>query len=254
MNSTIATTRPNLRWLAGGLAVGLIAAALVGPAVGAVRAQSDANETVRSINVNGTGRVKAQPDVADVQIGVTKEGEDAQAAAELAAIAMDAVIKALIDSGVAEADIQTTNLNLNPSYNYNTDPPKVVGWQASNTVNATVRDIEAIGDVVDAAVKAGANTVHGISFRVDDPTEFQAIARSEAVKDAEAKAFQLASEAGVNIIGVITITESGGQAPQPLFLSRGEMAFDMEESAASTPVLPGEVELSVNVSIQYEIE
>jgi uncharacterized protein YggE len=253
MTTALVATRPSLRWLAGGLATGLVAAALMGPAVGTVQAQSSANETVRSINVNGTGRVKAEPDIANVQIGVTKQGEDAQAAAESAAIAMDAVIKSLIDSGIAEADIQTTSLNLNPTYDYNTDPAKIVAWQANNMVNVTVRDITTVGDVVDAATRAGATNISGISFRVEDPTAAQAIARSAAVGDAEAKALQLAGDARVNIVGVITITESGGQQPQPLYLNR-ELAFAADESFASTPVLPGEVELSVNVFIQYEIE
>ena len=95
--TTISVTRPGLRWLAGGLAVGLLAAALAGPAVGAAQAQSDDQDTVRSISVNGVGRVKAEPDVADINLGVTKQGEDAKTASADAATTMDAVIKALID-------------------------------------------------------------------------------------------------------------------------------------------------------------
>lgn len=253
MNTTT-MTRPGLRWLAGGLATGMLAAALMGPAVGAAQAQSDSAETLRTINVSGTGRVKAEPDVADIQIGVSKQGEDAQAAAEQTAEAMDAVVKSLIDSGIAEADIQTTNLNLNPVYNYNTDPAKIVGWQANNTVRVTVRDITAVGDVIDAATVAGANQISGISFRVDDPSAAEALARSAAVADARAKADQLAADAGVNIIGVITISESGGQQPQPLYFAREEASFAAADGGFSTPVLAGEVELSVFVNIQYEIE
>jgi uncharacterized protein YggE len=251
---SFASTRPGLRWLAGGLAVGLVAASLVGPAVSTVRADSDSSKIVRSISVNGTGRVKVEPDVADIQLGVTKQGEDARAASEEAAIAMDSMITALLGLGIAEADIQTTSLNLNPVYNYNTDPPKIEAWQASNMVSVTVRDIQSVGDVVDTAVTAGATNVNGISFRVEDPSEAQSLARSQAVADAEGKALQLATDARVNIIGVITITESGGQQPQPLYMNRSDLAFASAESAPSTPVLPGEVELSVNVFIQYEIE
>ncbi len=253
MNLSISTaTRPGLAWLAGGLAVGLIAAALMGPAAGIAQAQSDSSDTIRSINVNGTGRVKVVPDVADVQLGVTLQGKDAREASTKAAEAMDAVVKSIIDLGIAEADIQTTSLNLNPIYDYDDNPPNIVGWQAGNMVRVTVRDITAVGDVVDAAVTAGATNVNGISFRVEDPTGPQAVARSEAVADAETKAFQLAADARVNIIGVITITESGGQQPPPIFLGRADFAF--AETAVSTPVLPGEVELSINVFIQYEIE
>jgi uncharacterized protein len=254
VSTTLSTTRPGLRWLAGGLAVGLLAAALAGPAVGVAQAQSDDGETVRSISVNGTGRVKAEPDVADVNLGVTKQGEDARTAAGDAATAMDAVIKALLEAGIAEADIQTTNLTLNPVYDWNLNPPKITGWEASNQVRVTVRDIESVGAVVDAATTAGANTVNGISFRVEDPTDAEAAARSAAVADARAKADQLAADAGVTIVGIITITESGGQQPQPIYMDRADMAFAAAESMATTPVLPGEVELSVNVFIQFEIE
>ncbi len=255
MTTTISATRPGLRWLAGGLAVGLLAAALAGPAVGAARAQSDDEDTVRSISVNGVGRVKAEPDVADISLGVTKQGEDAQAASAAAATAMDAVIKALLEAGIADEDIQTSSLSLNPIYNWDNNPPTIEGWEASNQVNVTVRDITAVGDVVDTATAAGATNVNGITFRVEDPTAAEAEARSAAVADAKAKADQLAADAGVTITGIITISESGGQAPQPLYLSRDTMAVaEAAGDMAKTPVLPGEVELSISVFIQYEIE
>lgn len=254
MNMTLSTARPGLRWLAGGLVIGLLAASLAGPAVGAVQAQSDSDDTLRSINVNGTGRVKAEPDVADVRLGVTMQGKDAKQASAKAAETMDSVINALLGMGIDEKDIQTTGLNLNPMYDWDDNPPNIVGWEASNMVNVTVRDIASVGDAVDSATAAGATNVNGISFRVEDSTEAEAVARSAAVADAEAKAQQLARDAGVNIIGVVTITESGGQQPQPIYMARADMAFGVAESAPSTPVLPGEVELSVNVFIQYEIE
>jgi uncharacterized protein YggE len=252
--TTLSATRPGLRWLAGGLAVGLLAATLAGPAVGAVQAQSDTEDTVRSISVNGTGRVKAEPDVADISLGVTKQGDDAQSASGEAATAMEAVIAALLKAGIAEADIQTSSLSLYPVYDYNENPPDIEGWEASNMVNVTVRDIESVGSVVDAATVAGATNVSGITFRVEDPTAAEAEARSAAVADAKAKADQLAADAGVNIIGIISISESGGQQPMPLYYQSDTMAMGAASAEmAKTPVLPGEVELSISVFIQYEI-
>lgn len=253
MSTTLTISRPGLGWLAGGLAIGLLAAAFAGPGVGAALAQSDADETIRSIKVNGIGRVKVQPDVADIQLGVTKQGEDAKQASERAATTMDAVIQALLDAGIAEADIQTANLSLNPIYDWDDNPPNIVGWEATNIVNITVRDVSQVGDVVDAATAAGATNVNGITFRLEDSTEAEATARNEAVANAEAKAQQLAAAAGVNIIAVVTIDEVDAQEPPPIFFSRAEAAFDTA-AAAPTPVLPGEVEISVNVNIQYEIE
>jgi uncharacterized protein YggE len=245
------TSRPRLRWLATGLTTGLLAAAIAGPGVGVAQAQSDTADQLPTISVSGVGRVKAEPDIANVTIGVTKQGEDAGEAAEKAAKSMESVIAALLDLGIAERDIQTTSLNLSPSYDWDDNPPNIVGWEASNMVNVTVRDIESVGEVVDAATAAGATNMDGISFRVEDPTDAEAAARTAAVADARTKADQLAEAAGVTIVGVQSISESGGQAPEPVFYARAEAAFD---TAASTPVLPGEVELSINVFMVYEIE
>ena len=254
MTTTLSSTRPGLRWLAGGLAIGLLAAALAGPAVGAAQAQSDDDDTVRSISVNGTGRVKAEPDVADVNLGVTKQGEDAKAAAGEAATTMDAVIKALLEAGIAEADIQTTSLSLNPLYDWDENPPEIEGWEASNQVRVTVRDIEAVGDVVDAATAAGATNVNGISFRVEDPTAAEAEARSAAVADAQRQGRPAGRRCRRHHHRHHQHQRVRRAAAAAHLHGPRRMAFDMAASAAPTPVLPGEVELSVNVFIQYEIE
>jgi uncharacterized protein YggE len=252
VNTTLSISRPSLRWLATGLAAGLLAASLAGPGVVAAQAQSDdGDDTLRTISVNGVGRVKAEPDVADISLGVTEQGKEAGEASSKAAASMDSVVTALLEMGIDENDIQTTSLNLSPRYDWNQEPAPIVGWEANNMVSVTIRDIDSVGAVVDGAVDAGANSVNGISFRVEDSTEATAVARSAAVADAEAKAAQLAADTGVTITGVVSITESGGQQPQPIYMARNEMAMDT--AAASTPVMPGEVELSVNVFIQYEI-
>jgi len=252
VNTTLSISRPSLRWLATGLAAGLLAASLAGPGVVAAQAQSDdGDDTLRTISVNGVGRVKAEPDVADINLGVTEQGKEAGEASSKAAASMDSVVNALLEMGIDENDIQTTSLNLTPRYDWNQEPAPIVGWEANNMVRVTIRDIDSVGAVVDGVVDAGANSVNGISFRVEDSTEATAAARSAAVADAEAKAAQLAADTGVTITGVVSITESGGQQPQPIYMARNEMAMDM--AAASTPVMPGEVELSVSVFIQYEI-
>lgn len=255
------STRHGLTWLAGGLAVGLLAATLVGPALGTARAQSPTPDPAwpflqrpHTINVNGVGRVRITPDVADVQIGVTFQAKEAKEAADLAANAMDAVVVALIEAGVAEADIQTTQLSLNPVYDWDDNPPQIEGWEASNMVNVTVRDVTAVGDVVDAATSAGATNIGGITFRVDDPAEAEAQARSAAVADAQARADQLAGDAAVNIVGVISITEVSFNPPQPIFFDERSFAAAEGMDMAATPVLAGQVEVSVSVSIEYEIE
>lgn len=253
MNVSLTLARRSRRALAAGLAAGLLTATILGTATASAQSSTDGDETVRSINVSGVGRVMAAPDVADISLGVTMRDKEAGGASQQAAEAMDAVTAALLGMGIAEADIQTTSLSLNPVYNWESETPEITGWEANNMVNVTIRDIDSVGDVVDSATAAGANSIDGISFRVEDPTEAEALARSAAVADARAKADQLAAEAGVTITGIITITESGGQQPQPLYLDREEMAYGGEDGMAKTPVLPGEVELSVSVIIQFEI-
>jgi hypothetical protein len=254
VNTTNPLARPSLRWVSAGLAAGLLAASFMGAGVAATQAQSDpgSDDALRTISVNGTGRVKAAPDVADINIGVVEQAKEAAAASQMAAASMDAVVQALLGLGIDEKDIQTTNLSLNARNDWNSEPPTIIGWEAQNTVTVTVRDISLVGDVVDTTVGAGANQINGISFRVEDPTAAQELARTAAVEDARAKADQLATAAGVEIVGVVSITESGGQQPQPLYMDRAEVAFAAAD-AAPTPVLPGEIELAVNVFIQYEI-
>jgi uncharacterized protein YggE len=259
VNTTSLTQRRSgLTLLAAGLTTGLVAAALVGPAIGTARAQSDSDIIARlvdvsTINVSGVGRVRITPDVADVQLGVTVQGETAQEASNEAARIMEAVIAAIIAAGIPEEDIQTTQLNLYPVYDYNDNPPEIEAWEANNLVTVTVRDVEAVGQVVGAATDAGATNVQGISFRVDDPAEAEAQARSAAVADARAKAEQLAADAGVAIVGVRSITESSSNAPQPIMFDRAMAAGEAMDTAAP-PVLPGQTEISVSVTMQFEIE
>jgi uncharacterized protein YggE len=225
----------------------------VGSAVAPAQAQSTAtDETLRTLSVSGTGRVNAVPDVADISLGVFETAKEAAAASQKAAASMEAVVQALLALGIDEKDIQTTSINLNARYDWNKEPAQIVGWEARNMVDVTVRDLDAVGDVVDAVVGAGSNQINGISFRVEDPTGAQTLARTAAVEDARAKADQLATDAGVEIVGIVSISESGGQQPQPIYMARQEMAF-AADAGASTPVLPGEVELSVFVSMVYEI-
>ncbi len=234
---------------AGALATVLVAT-IAGPAA-TVSAQTDAvtDRTPATITVDGTGRVKVTPDVADITLGVRIQKERAGQAAAAAAASMTKVVAALIAAGIPEEEIQTVSLSLNPVYDYNGNPPKVVGFEAVNLVSVRIRDIAGVGAVVDAATDAGATSIDGISFSLEDTTAVATQAREAAVASARAKADTLAAAAGVEIVGVLSIAESAGYAPQPVYYARAEMAMD----AAGTPVLAGTVEIAVNVMISYEI-
>jgi len=253
---TGSTARPRLGWLAAGAFAGLALAVAFGPALTLrpARAVDPTTTPEHTISVSGIGRVTTVPDVADVRVGVMftrAKVRDAQAAA---ATAMQAVIAALRKAGIADKDIQTTSLSLQPVYDYssNGNPPRLTGYQVVNAVQATVRTLDTISDVVDGALAAGATTLDGITFRVDDPAAAEGQARDAAMKDARAKADALAKAAGVSITGVSSISEQSGSVPVPVPYLTGGAALD--KAAASTPVSVGTNEVDVAVSVVYLID
>ena len=192
------------------LGAALVWGATVGPGVATAQTPSDGAADMRTISVTGSGTAEVVPDIARISVGVATRGRDATEASSRAAEQMQAVIDALVGAGVAEADIQTSRVDLQPLRRRDrsgegTRP--IIGWQASNRVSATVRDIDTTGDVIDAAIAAGATDVGNIAFRKDDPSAAEAEARQAAVDDAATTAGQLATAAGVDIIGVANITE-----------------------------------------------
>lgn len=212
-----------------------------------------------TIAVTGHGEVMAAPDTAYITSGVTTRGETAAAALEANSLAMQDILETLTAAGIAERDIQTSNFSVNPNYVYSdsrdeegyTRPPRIDGYQVSNTVTVRVRDLDSLGAVLDRAVSVGANTINGISFTIDDPSELLDHARKSAFSDARAKAELYAEEAGVDLEGLYSITEiSGATPPRPLAMEA--QAFD--RAAASVPIAQGELSFSINVQVVWELD
>jgi uncharacterized protein len=246
-----AQTRGRLTWLLGGALVGVMAAVVVGPSFGpgVSRAASDASNPEHSISVSGSGTVKVKPDVADVSFGVTVQKDKAKDASQAAAEQMTKVVDALKAAGVADNDIQTQMISLQPIYDYTGSLPRLQGYQSDNQVDVTIRDLTKAGETIDAAVAAGANNVSGITFRVNDQDAANAQARDAAMKDAKSKADALASAAGVSITGVISITDVSSPSQPPIYYGReAGAAVD-----ATTPVQPGKVDMEVTVTVVYSI-
>ncbi len=240
-----------LGWLGMGVLAALIVAAFVGPALSPRMALGTDKTPEHTISVSGTGRVFLQPDVADVQVGVSITKPTVKGAREAAATAMTGVLAALRKAGIADRDIQTTILSLQPTYDYRDQaaPPRVTGYQLTNAVRATVRDLDALGEAIDAVLGAGATSLDGVVFRVDDPEQAEDQARTRAVAEAKAKAEALAGAAGASIVGVSSISESVAQPPYPYFAG-GAIA---DKAAAQTPIQLGTSEVSVTVSVVYRI-
>ena len=203
-----------------------------------------------TITVTGEGVVTAAPDLATVSLGVTTQGATAAEAMAANTAALAKVLERVKAAGVEERDIQTSNLNLNPNW-AGTDGngvPTIQGYVATNVVQLRVRDLPKLGEVLDAAITDGANTLNGISFGLAEPDPAMDEARKEAVAAARARAELLTEAAGVGLGRVLSIAESGGYAP-PMPMYRMEAAM----ADAPVPVEGGEVGVTANVTITWEI-
>jgi len=203
--------------------------------------------------VSGTGKVTAVPDVAIFSLGVEAQEKTVKEAQSEAISAMNAIITALKANGVAEKDIQTQWYNISPVMKWveDTNEQITIGYKVSNMVTAKIRDISKAGTIIDAVAEAGGNLtrINSISFTVDDPTAYYNQAREKAMQDANAKAEQMATLAGITLGKPTYISESGGYIPTPYYLK--DYA---EGGSASTPISPGELDITLSVQVAYAIE
>jgi len=211
------------------------------------------------LTVSADGRSTRTPDLAVFNAGVTTQAKTAAAALAENAERMNAVIAALKQSGIADRDIQTSNLSVNPVYgqpradeNGNvTGEPIITGYQASNQVEVCQRKIGNYGKTIDTLVSAGANQVSGPAFKLDNADAANDEARVDAIKKARARADLYAKAAGMSVKRILTISEAGGYAPQPMMVyARAEK---MMASAAPSPVSAGELQIGANVTVTFEL-
>jgi uncharacterized protein YggE len=208
--------------------------------------------------VSAEGRSARTPDLALFSAGVTSQGKTAGAAMTANAAAMTKVVAELKKAGIADKDIQTSSINLNPLYGQPViDPqgnmvqePRIIGYQAMNMLSVKQRDLKGFGKVLDALVAAGANQISGPNFQMDKPELALDEARTNAMKAARARADLYARAAGLRVVRILTISEGGGyQPPMPVMYAKAEMAGD----AASTPISAGQVEAQISVAVQFEL-
>jgi hypothetical protein len=206
----------------------------------------------RTITVLGEGTVATQPDVAQIQVGVEVKGDNAQEASAEAAETMDAILTALTKAGVATKDIQTTGYNIYVEQRVGPDGVATdeVIYHVGNSVSVTVRDLDTVGDVLDASIAAGANSIYGVNFSVDDPDEVMAEARSLAAADALARAEELAGLHGVALGEVVSISEVINGMAVPMFDS---VNASMGLGSAAGPISPGELEMTARLQVVYAI-
>lgn len=233
------------------LRTGLAAAALAA-LVAASPARAEDAKLPRLISLAGHGEVKMAPDMAIVTSGVVSQAATAADALAANSRAMTAVMAALAGAGIGAKDIQTSNFNVQPRYDYgnNAQPPKLSGYDVSNSVTVAVHDLERLGALLDTLVQQGANQISGVSFQLAQPEAALDEARRRATADATRKARLYAAALGVELGPVTSVSEAGGYEP-PVPMRAKAMAAD--GMAQSVPLATGEQTLAIDVNVTWEI-
>jgi uncharacterized protein YggE len=232
---------------AGIVALGALGAALFAGIGLPDEARSVAAPSGRTgITTSGTGTVVSVPDHASFSFGVETQGETAKAALEANAGEMRRVIEALRDAGIDVRDIRTESVQLHSRYA--NDGQRVVGYSATNAVSAETDDLDKAGEVIDAAVGAGANQVSGPALTREDRDSQEHEALRRAVAEARAKAEVLADAAGVSLGAATTVVETSAGPPPMPYYERSALAAD-----AATPIQAGTAKVEATVSVTFAL-
>lgn len=206
---------------------------------------ASARSAERSITVTGEASVSVAPDNANIRLGVTSQGKNAREASEANARQMTNVLAAIKEAGVADRDVQTSRLSLQPQYEQGkAGPARLLGFQVTNQVTIRIREIDKFPGILDRAIAAGANEMSGIEFVVSEQSKLLDQARDDAVTDARRKAELYAKAAGVKLGPVTSITEEGSSPPRPVVQAM---------RASAVPVAPGEQLLRAAISVTFEL-
>lgn len=238
----------------------LLAAAAAMPAMAQVPVQPTVQVSADTpvVTIQVSERVERAPDIAQVGAGVTSLAPTASAALAETARRMNVVIARARAAGIADRDIQTSGISVEPSYSYPARgalgdvPPRIVGYRASNNVQLRVRDLPGLGSLLDALVASGANNVSGPHFAVEQPSGGLAGARDRAMAEADRQAADYARRAGARRARLLAVTEGVVNMGRPYDMQ----VFAVSESRAqmATPVAPGQVTSAVNLVVTYVLE
>ncbi|WP_051885096.1 SIMPL domain-containing protein [Lysobacter antibioticus] len=206
------------------------------------------------LSVSAQAEARRTPNIATLSTGVVTQAADANAAMRANAEQMSKVVAAIKAAGIADRDVQTGGINLNPQYRYaENQPPVITGYQANNNVNIVVRDLSKLGKILDALVATGANQINGPSFDIDDKEKDVAYdeARRSAIEKAQARAEMYAKTLGMKVRRIVSVSEGarfGPPMPMPM-MAMGRM----EKASADTPIAPGENALSMTLDVVFEL-
>ncbi|MBA3526161.1 MAG: SIMPL domain-containing protein [Pseudomonadota bacterium] len=215
------------------------------------------------LSLSAEGRSRRTPDLANFSAGVVTQGRNAAEAMAANSRQMDSVIAVLRRAGIAERDIQTSAISLQPRYNNPEreaqmrgrmpDPPRIIGYEARNSVQVQLRRLGEMGRVIDALVSVGANEINGPNFTLDEPKAAQNEARVEAIATGRQRAELYARAAGMRVVRILSISEGGGHYPVEQIVVTGSRMMAPGAPPPPTPIAPGEVSVGANVSMQFEL-
>lgn len=218
-----------------------------------IKAEVTQQPYARTVTVTAEGKLSAAPDIAKINLAVVSQGKTVKQVTADGNQKMTQVIEAVKKLGVDPKDITTTQYNLTPEYRYiENRSPEITGYLLTQDVAVKVRKLDIVDDVLDMSIKAGANQVGQLSFDIDDMGPLKKDAREKAFKMAREKADQMATSAGVRLGRVVTFSENMDNSPVYPNYAMDRASF--AEGAPAPSVQPGTKELSVNVSVTYEIE
>jgi hypothetical protein len=206
-----------------------------------------------TITINGEGKVSAKPDIATVSLGVQTDGATVKDTQTQNTTKMNAIIAAIKALKVEDKDIQTSNYNIYPRYDYSNGRQNIIGYSVSQNVEVKVRNLDGVGDVLAKAGELGANQVGGVQFTIDDPKALQADARLKALADARKKADDVSAQLGLTVVKVVTFSESSGNVSPPIM-------YDAMKSLAGAVPAPsptieaGSLDVTSDVSVTFEVK
>lgn len=201
------------------------------------------------LEVSARGEVRRVPDLATISAGVVTQAPTAAAALAANAQQMVRVRAALKAARIAERDVQTDNVSLEPQYRYGENlPPVITGYQARNTVSIRFREIARAGAILDALVREGANQINGPSLSLAEPDAALDEARADAIAKARARAELYARTLGMRVVRIAAVSEGGDSSgPGPVMFAR------VRAAEATTAIQPGEQQVGVTVSVVFEL-
>lgn len=237
----------------------LLLAASIANGVNAMPADTMPARTISDdatvLTVAAEAEASQAPDVAQLSAGVVAHAADASTAMQANSKQMARVIAKIKAAGIADKDIQTLGIDLEPQYGdgqNDNQPPKVIGYRAGNTVQIKIRDINEIGRLIDTLVASGANQINGPQFSIDQPDPLADQARRQALDKARARAQMYASALGLKVRRIIGVSETGSDAlPQLRMLASNRM--EALSTTMAAPVEPGENTVNVSLVVTFEL-